>query len=341
MRRLAILSTLLGVFTPTAQAQTADAFFRDRQLTMLIGGGSGGSIDIYARILARHIVDRLPGKPSIVPRNLPSAGGVQAFMTLATTAPRDGSTFASSARGPMTDPILSDKPSTYDPRKFIWIGAINEDSSICFTGKLSKIKTLKDAMKNETTMASTGALAESSKFPLAVKAMTGAKLKVIAGYNGAADTKLAVARGEVDGQCTTFGSMLAVEPDAFASGEYNLLIQIGEMSNSLAGDTPLITDFIKSESDLQVLNLILKPLAITSSFALPPDVPVDRVEAWRGALRAVVKDKAFLEDAERVGLVPRPRSGPEVQSLVDDLYSITPEALARARKIYGYDSSGR
>jgi tripartite-type tricarboxylate transporter receptor subunit TctC len=262
-------------------------------------------------------------------------------MTLATTAARDGSVFATSARGPMTDPILSDKPSPYDPRKFIWIGAINEDSSICFTGKASKIKTLNDAIGNETTMASTGALAESSKFPLAVNAMTGTKLKVITGYKGAADTKLAVARGEVDGQCTTFGSMLAVEPDAFTSGEYNLLVQIGDSPNKLAGNTPLITQFIKSESDRQVLNLILKPLAITSSYALPPDVPSDRVSAWRNALRAVVQNKGFLEDADRVGLVPSPRSGQEVQSLVEDLYSISPASLDRARKIYGYDSTGR
>jgi len=341
MKKFAFIIPFFLGLTSFAQAETVDAFFQDRQLIMLIGGGSGGSVDIYARILARHIVDQLPGKPTIVPRNLPSAGGVQAFMTLATTAARDGSAFATSARGPMTDPILSDKPSQYDPRKFIWIGAINEDSSVCFTGKASKTKTLDDAIRNETTMASTGALAESSKFPLAVNAMTGAKLKVITGYKGAADTKLAVARGEVDGQCTTFGSMLAVEPDAFTSGEYNLLVQIGERANQLAGKTPLITEFIKSESDRQVLNLILKPLAITSSYALPPDVPLDRVRAWRSALEAVVRNKSFLEDADRVGLVPSPRSGPDVQSLVEDLYSISQEALARARKIYGYDSSGR
>lgn len=341
MKKLAILLSLFACVPTQGRSETVEAFFQDRQITMLIGGGSGGSVDIYARILARHIVDQLPGKPTIVPRNLPSAGGVQAFMTLATTAPRDGSTFATSARGPMTDPILSDKPSPYDPRKFIWIGAINEDSSICFTGKSSKIKTLADAIRSETTMAATGALAESSKFPLAVNAMTGAKLKVITGYKGAADTKLAVARGEVDGQCTTFGSMLAVEPDAFASGEYNLLVQIGEKPNQLAGETPLITKFIKNESDRQVLNLILKPLAITSSYALPPEVPSDRVQAWRSALQGVLNTKGFLEDAERVGLIPSPRSGFEVQALVDDLYSISSEALVRARRIYGYDASGR
>ena len=331
----------LSLSSPAAQAQSTSEFFTDRQLNMLIGGGNGGSVDIYARILARHIVNHLPGKPNIVPRNLPSAGGVQAFMTLGTTAPRDGSTFATSARGPLTDPILSESKAAYDPRSFIWIGAINEDSSVCFTGKHSKIKTLADAIKGEATMASTGALAESSKFPLAVNALTGAKLKVITGYKGAADTKLAVARGEVDGQCTTFGSVLAVEPDAFSGEKYNFLIQIGERGNPLTPNAPIITEFVKTPSDQQVLNLIVKPLVITSSYALPPDVPKDRVEAWRGAFQKVMADAAFLSDAQKVGLIPSPRSGPEVQKIVENLFAISAADLKRARTVYGYDTSNR
>jgi tripartite-type tricarboxylate transporter receptor subunit TctC len=331
----------LSLSSRAAQAQTVTEFFTDRQLNMLIGGGNGGSVDIYARILARHIVNHLPGKPNIVPRNLPSAGGVQAFMTLGTTAPRDGSTFATSARGPLTDPILSESKAAYDPRKFIWIGAINEDSSVCFTGKQSKIKTLADAIKWETTMASTGALAESSKFPLAVNALTGAKLKVITGYKGAADTKLAVARGEVDGQCTTFGSVLAVEPDAFSGEKYNFLIQIGERGNPLTPKTPIITEFVKTPSDQQVLNLIVKPLVITSSYALPQDTPSDRVKAWRDAFQKVMVDPAFVAEADKVGLVPNPRTGLTVQKIVEDLFSIPAADLKRARTVYGYDTSNR
>jgi tripartite-type tricarboxylate transporter receptor subunit TctC len=332
---------LLSAAAASAETLKTDRFFEGRQLTMLIGGGAGGSVDIYARILARHIVNHLPGKPTIVARNLPSAGGVQAFMTLGTTAPRDGSTFATSARGPLTDPILSDKPAPYDPRSFIWIGSINEDSSVCFTGGHSNVRTIEDARTREATMASTGALAESSKFPLAVNALTGAKLRVITGYKGAADTKLAVARGEVDGQCTTFGSMLAVEPDAFTGNKYNFLVQIGEQSNPLTPNAPVITQFLKSESDRRLLDIIVKPLLITSSYALPPSVPSDRVEIWRTAFDAAIKDSSFLSEAEKVGLVPKQRTGDEVQAIVNNLYSVPPSDLERARKVFGYGTAAR
>ena len=59
------------------------------------------------------------------------------------------------------------------------------------------------------------------------------KFKVIAGYKGASNTKLAVERGEVDGQCTTFGSILATQPHVL-KGEYNLLIQVGEQPHPAA-----------------------------------------------------------------------------------------------------------
>jgi len=332
---------LLVASAACAQTTTSDRFFESRQLTMLIGGGPGGSVDIYARILARHIVNHLPGQPTIVARNLPSAGGVQAFMNLGSTATRDGSTFATSARGPLTDPLLSEKPAPYDPRTFIWIGSINEDASVCFTGSHSRVRTLEDAQAREATMASTGALAESSKFPLAVNALTGAKFKVITGYKGAADTKLAVARGEVDGQCTTFGSILAVEPDAFTGEKYNFLVQIGEQSNPLTPNAPLITQFVKSSSDRRLLDIIVKPLMITSSYALPPDVPGERVETWRNAFNAAIKDRAFLVEADKVGLFPKARTGDEVQALVQEIYAVPPNDLERARKVFGYNSAAR
>lgn len=322
-------------------AQTPSEFFADRQITLLIGGGGGGSVDIYGRIVGRYIAKKLSPTATVVPRNLPISGGVQAFMTLGSTAPRDGSTFATSARGPLSDPLLAEKPATYDPRSFIWIGSINEDMSVCFTRRDSKVKTLEDARSVEATMASTGALAESSKFPLMVNALAGAKLRIITGYKGASDTRLAVERGEVDGQCTTFGSLLATQPQVLKGQEYNLLIQIGDRGHPLAGATPVITKFLKNDEDRQLLDLIVKPLLITSSYALPPGVPADRVAAWRVALQQTIRDPQFLEEAAKVGLDVDYRTGEETQAIVDKLYQTPKPIIERARVVFGYNSSNR
>lgn len=324
------------IVSGAASAQSPGEFFKDRQLTLLIGGGPGGSVDLYSRMLSRHIVRYLPGGPTVVAKNLPSAGGVQAYMTLGSTAPRDGSTFASSARGPLTDPILSGTPAAYDPRKFIWIGAMSDDSSLCFTGPRSNVKTLDDARKAETTMAATGALAESAKFPLGVNAVAATKFKVIAGYKGASNTKLAVERGEVDGQCATFGSILATQPHVL-KGEYNLLIQVGEQPHPAAPKVPLAGEFAKTKEDRQLLDILIKPLMISSSFVLPEGVPADRARVWRDAFQRTLRDHAFLEEAKSLGLDVTPRTGDEVQNIVEDLYAVPASAVERAREVFGYN----
>lgn len=344
-RALTLFAVALGAIAllpkTQARAQAAADFFTDRQITMLIGGGGGGSVDIYGRLVGRYIAKKLSPTAVIVPRNLPISGGVQAFMTLGSTAPRDGSTFATSARGPLADPLLALKPATYDPRSFIWIGSINEDMSLCFTRKDSSVKTLDDARRIEGTMASTGALAESAKFPLMVNALAGTKFRIITGYKGASDTRLAVERGEVDGQCTTFGSVLATQPQVFTGDDYNFLVQIGDQPNPLGKDAPVITQFLKSEDDRRLLDVIVKPLLITSSYALPPDVPADRVNAWRKALQEVLKDQQFLDEAKKVGLDIDYRTGEQVQELVDALYTTPPHIVARARDVFGYNSANR
>ncbi|MBM3607432.1 MAG: hypothetical protein FJX29_03115, partial [Alphaproteobacteria bacterium] len=288
-----VLALASGFASATAQAQSASEFFKGRQLTLIVGGGGGGSVDIYGRLVARHIVRFLPGDPVIVVRNLPSAGGIQAYMTLGTTAPRDGSTFATSARGPLTDPILSLKPAAYDPRKFIWIGAMNDDSSVCFTAGHSKIRSLADARANDTTMASTGALAESSKFPMAINEIARTKFKVITGYRGASETLMAVEKGETDGRCTTIGSLLATQPHILKDTGYRFLIQVGETKHPAVPDSPLVSEFAKTPEDRLFLDLIIKPLTVTSSFVLPEGVPDDRVAMWREAFQKTIRDPQF------------------------------------------------
>ncbi|MBX9760868.1 MAG: hypothetical protein K2Y29_18975, partial [Beijerinckiaceae bacterium] len=98
---------------------------------------------------------------------------------------------------------------------------------------------------------------------------------------------------------------------------------------------------VTNESDRRLLDLIVKPLLITSSFALPPGVPADRVTAWRTAFQQALKDEQFLDEAKKVGLEINARSGEEVQKLVEDLYRTPPEAIARARAVFGYNSANR
>jgi Uncharacterized protein conserved in bacteria len=326
---------LLFAGSAAAVADPADEFFRGRQLTLYIGGGAGGAVDLHARLRARPIARYLPGSPVVVPRNLPAAGGVQAFNALGTTAARDGSAFATSARGPLTDPLFADKIASYDVTKFNWIGAMNDDSTVCYTRGPSSVKTLADARRQETTMASTGVLGESSKFPIALNATIRTKFKVITGYSGTGNTLLAVERGESEGRCTTISSINATQPGALQQRSVNVLVQVGLSKRPDLTDVPLALEEAKTDEDRAFLKLLVAPLAIASAFALPAEVPPDRVEVWRKAFTATLKDPHFREEAAAISLEITERSGPEVEKIIHTIYATPKPILERAQAVFG------
>lgn len=335
-RRTAMAVALILSVGPVGQssAQTAEEFFQGRQLTLLLGGGAGGSVDIYGRLLAQHIVKHLPGAPNIVVRNLPAAGGIQAYMGLANTAPRDGSTFATFARGPLTDPIFDNKPATYDVRKFIWLGSLNDDTSMCYTLGSSPIKTLDDARKHDVTMASTGATSESGKFPLALNATLGTRFKVINGYSGVANTMLAIERGEADGRCTTLSNVKSTRPQYLQAGKLNVLVQVGLRKRPELGDAPLASDLAKTSAAREFLDFMAAPISIDTPFALPEGVPQDRINTWRQAFDRTIKDPEFLADTKKLNFDVRAHTWREVEDTVKRIYAISPDAREFGRSAF-------
>ena len=63
------LLTLLAAFTPAS----AQDFYAGKIITIVVGGDAGGGYDTYARLFARHLPRLIPGTPSIVVQNMPSA----------------------------------------------------------------------------------------------------------------------------------------------------------------------------------------------------------------------------------------------------------------------------
>jgi len=85
-----VAATLLGAAAlPSAAADVAD-FYRGKRINFVIGYGTGGGYDIYARLFARFIGEHIPGNPTVVPQNMPGAGSRRAANWLYTVAPKDG-----------------------------------------------------------------------------------------------------------------------------------------------------------------------------------------------------------------------------------------------------------
>jgi tripartite-type tricarboxylate transporter receptor subunit TctC len=77
--------------------------------------------------------------------------------------------------------------------------------------------------------------------------------------------------------------------------------------------------------------LIFSPTYIGWPSVMPPNVPMDRVQAVRAAYDKAMKDPDLVASADKQGLELDPLTGEEIQKLVAQLYSLPPEAIERAR----------
>ena len=84
----------LAIAAPTgAAAQSAADSYKGKTVEIRVGHGAGGGYDLYTRTLSRHMADHIAGKPTLVVKNMPGAGGLKLAGFIANGAPRDGSMF--------------------------------------------------------------------------------------------------------------------------------------------------------------------------------------------------------------------------------------------------------
>ena len=89
---IALVGTLLS--NMSAAADAVSDFYRGKRINLVIGYGTGGGYDTYARLLARFIGRHIPGSPNVIAQNMPGAASRGAANWLYNVAPRDGTVMA-------------------------------------------------------------------------------------------------------------------------------------------------------------------------------------------------------------------------------------------------------
>ena len=79
--------------------------------------------------------------------------------------------------------------------------------------------------------------------------------------------------------------------------------------------------------------MLLSPTHVGRSFAAPPGIPADRLEALRQAFMESMKDRDFLNLTEKSRLEVDAMPGQEVEDFLRRIYSVSPEDVAMARKL--------
>lgn len=328
-----IIAISLGA--PAAAEDDVARFYAGRQINLYIGSTPGGGYDSYARLIARHWGDHIPGHPTIVPVNMAGAGSNKLAFYIYAVAPKDGTAVGAVFADAVMEPLIGAKPVQHDPTKFGYVGSANNEVFLCIARADSAVKSFKDALTTEIRMAASAAGGSTRDFPAMLDNLLGAKFKIVQGYPGSREMMLAIEQGEVAGQCgISVSSLATAEPDWIPSGKVTALAQEALRPDPAmsARHVPMTLDFARTDEERQVLELMYSQEVFGRPYVVAPGVPPERLAALRRAFVATLRDPATIEDAGRMRLAIDPISGEEVQALIAKVFATPPHIVERLKQ---------
>lgn len=316
------ICALLAVCTATAlRADPVADFYRGRTLNVVSGFTPNGEYDSYMRLMGRHIGRFVPGQPQVVASSMPGAGTMILANHLYRIAPSDGTMVGMFAMQTAVEPFLKGKAAVFDPLKFQWIGSLTKDDLFCGVVPAPGVpSTFEELLQKEALFGGAGPTSEIHKSTAAVKNVLGAKIRLVSGYTGMPDVKLAMQRGEVNGVCGLGAAALRRQhgPE-LASGRLKLILQISGAPSAEFGKVPIVFDLVRNDEQRDLASFFFRTLMLAKPIAVAPGVPGERVAALRAAFEAVIKDSAFLAEAKSLNMIIDPVSASALTAEFENL----------------------
>lgn len=336
---IGIASFCVAPSATAALAQAVEDFYKGKQIRFIIRAAPGGNYDLYMRLLARHMVRYIPGRPEAIAVNMPGGGGLTALNYTLNVSPHDGTVLTMvTSTAPMDQALGHLKAQNIDLRSLQWIGNVSDENYFLVTSRESGIRTLDDATKRETRLAGAGALDTQQILVAVTNSMLGTKFRSIVGYRTGAEMNLAVERREVDGRSTTnLPALFATRPEGAAA--FHPLLQAGLEKSTDFANVPLLRELARTPEQKIVFDFLSRSVSPGRPVATNSKVPADRVAALRRAFDLAMKDAQLLEDAKRQNLDISAWTGVKLQQVVTEILNTPAPDIARIRQAIRAGSS--
>src|ERR1700739_2957606 len=253
MRVPALIACCFLTATPL-QAQSVADFYKGKQIRMVVGTEAGQDYDTWARLIARHMRQYVPGNPNLVIENMPGAGSLIAANHLYNKAAQDGTTLGMVSRNIPNYALMHQPNASYDPLKFNWIGSPEMTHRGCYARSDTGIKSPADLFTRELVVGGDGAGTALTETPALLRNLLGMKFKVIDGYKGATSVILAMERGELEGICQTTSAFSGSAQRVLDDGTFRILFTT-EPEPVPELKVPTVFAYAKTQEQRQILEV--------------------------------------------------------------------------------------
>lgn len=286
----------LAVVNPVS-AETAEQFYRDKTVKLVVGYGAGGGYDAYARLIAPELEKRLGATVTVL--NKPGGGGNVALNNVAAADP-DGLTLML-ANGPsaVLSQLLNVEGVRFDLTKMTWLAGVFSEARVILVNPQSPFRSLDD-LRNATEIkwATTGGASLMGLSSAFISEALGLNSRIISGYKGSKEAAWAAMRGEVDGLVIS-----ATSARRFASGgQLRLLAVVGGDRSPILPELPSISEMAKlNDGEAWWINYTAQISRVGRALVTAPDVAAARRDYLRQTLKDILTDPKFTADAKERG----------------------------------------
>jgi tripartite-type tricarboxylate transporter receptor subunit TctC len=332
---LGSLSGLLVTVLTLSFASAAESY-KDKTVRLIVGTNPGGGFDTYSRAIARSLGKQIPGSPRIIVQNMPGGGFAIAMNYLFNIAKPNGLAIGATNSGLVMKQIVNVKGLRFDMRKFGWLGSAGTATPTCMVMARTGVKNLQDLMTAEkpVNFGSAGTLTREG--PLILRDFVGGKVNMVEGYQGTAQIRAAIQRDEVDGYCSSWESVRVRAKELLSATGGDRLIPIvtsGDRDDPVLKDLPTFSSAIKSKEDLAAFEAWLGPYKFFRSFVTPPNTPEATLDTLKVAFKNTLDDPEFRAVSKKIGIEISYLSGPDIEKLLAQIFSIPPAAKDRLQQL--------
>jgi tripartite-type tricarboxylate transporter receptor subunit TctC len=246
-----------------ARADSIAEFYASHPVTIAIGSDPGGTYDLYARTIARHLGAHIPGSPRVIVQNMPGAGGYTAALHVFSIAPQDGTIIGAIGSALPFQPLMDPNSPKLDVPHINWIGSVSTYDILMLVRADVPVYSVEDLRERQTVMATIAPGQLNSVIVAATNAALGTKIKGVNGHLGMPAAMLALERGEIDGYPSApIDALKRGYSKQLADGALRLLLQYGPAPSPEFPNVPYALDLAKTPADQALLELAQGPLTV-------------------------------------------------------------------------------